>query len=401
MSEAYDPLASVQAAGPPGTISFNFGLPDPGTFPAGDLQQAASRTLRQRPDLALQYGPEQGYGPLIDYLREKLAREEGLEVQRPEITLTGGSAQALDHLCTLYTRPGDLALVEAPSYHQALQLLGDHELNLVQVPVDEGGLQVDALAACLEALPQQSDGTESQLAQRARILYVIPNFQNPSGVTLATGRRQAVLELAERHHLLIIEDDVYRDLSYGAELPPSLFALDAGRGRVLRIGSFSKILAPGLRFGWLMGPVDRIARVIDSGLRVIGGGANPLVANILADYCQQGLLEPHIGYLRQLYRERRDIMLAALEDEMPEGVRWTRPGGGFFVWLMLPEALHVAQVVEQAQQAGVMVLAGDSFFAQRPTGEHLRLAFSFVTPKNIQKGIGVLGSVLASALSAR
>lgn len=400
MSGEYDPLASVQAAGPPGTISFNYGLPDPGTFPAGDLQRAASRALAQRPELALQYGPEQGYGPLIDYLREKLARDEGLNLRRPEIMLTGGSAQALDHLCTLYTRPGDLALVEAPSYHQALQLLGDHGLDLVQVPVDEGGLQVGALAACLEALPQTSTGSGSQLAQRARILYVIPNFQNPSGVTLAAERRQAVLELAERHNLLIIEDDVYRDLSYGAELPPSLFALDEGRGRVLRIGSFSKILAPGLRFGWLLGSEERIDRMIDSGLRVIGGGANPLVANTLADYCQQDLLEPHIGHLCELYRERRDIMLAALEAEMPEGVRWTRPGGGFFVWLTLPEPLRVAQVVEQAERAGVMVLAGDSFFAQHPTGEHLRLAFSFVTPEKIQKGIGVLGSVLASALSA-
>ncbi len=397
MSDGYDPLASVQAAGPPGTISFNYGLPDPGTFPADDLQRAAKGALGQRPELALQYGPEQGYGPLIDSLREKLAREEGLELRRPEIMLTGGSAQALDHLCTLYTHLGDVALVEAPSYHQALQLLADHELNLVQVPIDDGGLQVEALTACLEALPQQSDRSGPRPTPRARILYAIPNFQNPSGVTLAAERRRAILELAERYDLLIIEDDAYRDLSYGAALPPSLFALDDGRGRVLRIGSFSKILAPGLRMGWLMGSVDRIARVIESGLRVIGGGANPLVANMLADYCQQGLLEPHIGYLRHLYQERRDIMLAALDAHMPEDVRWTRPGGGFFVWLTLPEPLRAAQVVEQAQHAGVMVLAGDSFFAQHPTGQHLRLAFSFVTPENIQKGIEKLGRVLRSA----
>ncbi len=396
MSGGYDPLASVQAAGPPGTISFNYGLPDPGAFPAGDLQLAAQRALGQRPELALQYGPEQGYGPLIDFLRERLSREEGLELQRPEIMLTGGSAQAIDHLCTLYTRPGDVALVEAPSYHQALQLLADHELNLVQVPIDDDGLQVAALAARLEALPQ-SDRSGHQPAPRARILYVIPNFQNPSGVTLAAERRRAVLELAERYDLLIIEDDAYRDLSYEAELPPSLFALDDSRRRVLRIGSFSKILAPGLRMGWLMGSTDSIARVIDSGLRVIGGGANPLVANILADYCQQGLLEPHIGSLRHLYQERRDIMLAALEAHMPDAVRWTQPGGGFFVWLTLPKPLRAAQVVEQAEHEGTMVLAGDSFFAQHPTGQHLRLAFSFVAPENIQKGIEKLARVLRSA----
>jgi len=397
MSVGYDPLASVQAAGPPGTISFNYGLPDPGTFPSDDLRRAVDGALRDRPELALQYGPEQGYGPLIDFLREKLAREEGLDLQRSGIMLTGGSAQTLDHLCTIFTRPGDVVLVEAPSYHQALQLLGDHDLNLVQVPIDDDGLQVEALAARLEALTQGFGATGSQPAPRVRFLYVIPNFQNPSGITLAADRRRAVLQLAERYDLLVIEDDVYRDLSYGDELPPSLFGLDDGGQRALRIGSFSKILAPGVRMGWLMAPADKIARIIDSGLRVVGGGANPLVANMLADYCQRGLLGPHIDRLRQLYQERRDIMLAALEAHMPEGVRWTEPGGGFFVWLTLPEPLRAVEVVEEARQAGIMVLAGDSFFAETPTGEHLRLAFSYVTPEKIQRGIEALARVLRPA----
>ena len=397
MSVGYDPLASVQAAGPPGTISFNYGLPDPRTFPSDDLRRAVDGALRDRPELALQYGPEQGYGPLIDFLREKLAREEGLDLQRSGIMLTGGSAQTLDHLCTIFTRPGDVVLVEAPSYHQALQLLGDHDLNLVQVPIDDDGLQVEALAARLEALTQGFGATGSQPAPRVRFLYVIPNFQNPSGITLAADRRRAVLQLAERYDLLVIEDDVYRDLSYGEELPPSLFGLDDGGQRALRIGSFSKILAPGVRMGWLMAPADKIARIIDSGLRVVGGGANPLVANMLADYCQRGLLGPHIDRLRQLYQERRDIMLAALEAHMPEGVRWTEPGGGFFVWLTLPEPLRAVEVVEEARQTGIMVLAGDSFFAETPTGEHLRLAFSYVTPEKIQRGIEALARVLRPA----
>jgi 2-aminoadipate transaminase len=400
MNSGYDPLASVQAAGPPGTISFNYGLPDPGTFPAEPLRRAMDRVLRERPGLALQYGPEQGYGPLIDFLRDKLAREEGLSTERPQIMLTGGSAQTLDHLCTLYTRPGDVVLVEAPSYHQALQLLGDHGLKLVQIPIDDSGLQIEALATCLNELSRQE--------ARVRLLYVIPNFQNPAGITLATERRRTMLELAERHDLLVVEDDVYRDLTYEGEVPPSLFALGAAqqsldrsvaeRQRVLRIGSFSKILAPGLRMGWLMGPISKIARLIDSGLRSIGGGANPLVANMLANYCQEGLLEPHIDYLRHIYQERRDIMLAALNENMPEGVRWTRPGGGFFVWLTLPEPLCTQQVVEEARKTGLMVLAGDPFFAEVPTGQHLRLAFSYVTPEKIRTGIELLGGVLRSSL---
>jgi 2-aminoadipate transaminase len=400
MSDGYDPLASVQAAGPPGTISFNYGLPDPNTFPSKDLRQAIDRVLRDRPGLALQYGPEQGYGPLIDFLRDKVARDEGLNLPRSQIMLTGGSAQALDHICTLFTRPGDVALVEAPSYHQALQLLGDHGLDLIQVPVDDGGLKVEALAARLEALPERDAANRTPLGPRPRLLYIIPNFQNPAGITLASERRRAVLELAERHDLLVVEDDVYRDLCYGTELPPSLLALDEGGRRVLRIGSFSKILAPGVRLGWLMGSQGRIAGMIDSGLRVIGGGANPLVANMLADYVQQGMLEPHIATLRQLYQERRDIMLAALEAHMPAEVGWTRPGGGFFVWLTLPQPLSAVQVAMQAQDEGLMVLAGNPFFAQHPTGEHLRLAFSFVTPDKIRKGIETLGRVLKSMSSA-
>jgi DNA-binding transcriptional MocR family regulator len=401
MSDEYDPLASVQAAGPPGTISFNYGLPDPGTFPADDLRRAMDRVLRDRPGLALQYGPEQGYGPLIDYVRDKIAREEDLSLQRPQIMLTGGSAQTLDHLCTLFTRPGDVALVEAPSYHQALQLLGDHGLRLVQVPTDNSGLQIEALAACLEGLSQPGGA-------RPRFIYVIPNFQNPGGITLTTERRQALLKLAERHDLLVVEDDVYRDLAYEGDIPPSIFALDAGRHspgpssgggqRVLRIGSFSKILAPGLRMGWFIGPTDKVAQVIDSGLRSIGGGANPLVANMLAEYCREGLLEPHIERLCQIYRERRDITLAALRAHMPQGVRWTEPGGGFFVWLTLPKPLRTSQVVAEARKAGLMVLAGDPFFAEVPTGQHLRLAFSYVTPEKIRRGIEVLGRVLRASI---
>jgi 2-aminoadipate transaminase len=385
----YDPLASVQAAGPPGTISFIYGLPDPESFPAEDLRRAADEVLRERPELALQYGPEQGYGPLIDHIRDKLAHEEDLAVERPRIMLSGGSAQALDHLCTLFTRPGDVVLVEAPTYHETLQLFRDHGLRPLQVATDEEGLQVEALAGQLEALAHRGE--------RARLLYVIPNFQNPSGITLAAGRRRPVLDLAGRYDLLVVEDDVYRDLAYGGDVPASLFALDGGR-RVLRIGSFSKILAPGVRLGWLMGPEGLIGRLIDSGLRCMGGGANPLMANILAAYCQAGLLEPHIAGLRAVYQERRDAMLAALAAHMPPGVGWTRPGGGFFVWLTLPEPLRAAEVAAEAREARLLIPVGDPFFAQDPTGQYLRLAFSYVTPDKIEEGIRVLGGVLRAGV---
>ena len=387
MTEQYDPLASVQAAGPPGVVSFTYGLPDPESFPVGDLRAAADLVLRERPAIALQYGPEQGYGPLIDYLTDKLAREEGMTLERHHLALTGGSTQALDHVCTLFAEPGDRVLVEAPTYHEALQVFRDHGLSPAQVAMDSQGVQIEDLSAILAA--------QAEKGERVRFLYTIPSFQNPSGVTLATDRRLAMLDLAERYDLVILEDDVYRDLVYDGDVPASLFELDGGR-RVLRMGSFSKILAPAVRMGWMMGAPLYIERVVNSGLRCMGGGANPLVANILASYCQQGLLESHIERLREVYRERRDVTLRSLESLMPSSVRWTRPKGGFFVWISLPEPLSAADVVERAKGEGLWLLAGDSFFAERATGQHLRLAFSYVTPQKIREGIEILGRVVRS-----
>jgi 2-aminoadipate transaminase len=399
-STAYDPLAAVQAAGPPGTISFIYGLPDPESFPAPDLRRAAAEVLQRQPELALQYGPEQGYGPLIDFLRARMAREEGLAVERPQIMLSGGSAQALDHVCTLFSRPGDIVLVEAPTYHETLQLFRDHGLRPLQVSTDDGGLLLDALAGRLAELARRGE--------RARLLYIIPNYQNPSGITLAPERREPLWELAERHNLLVVEDDVYRDLAYEGQVPPSLFAWDRRRwseagatfGRVLRIGSFSKILAPGLRVGWLLGPPGLIERLIGSGLRAMSGGVNPLVVNILAEYCRQDLLDAHIEGLRALYRERRDAMLNSLASHMPPATAWTRPGGGFFVWLRLPRPLRAAEVARRARSAGLLIPVGDPFFAEEPLGQYLRLAFSYVTPPRIQEGIELLGEVLSKMMAA-
>jgi len=234
-----------------------------------------------------------------------------------------------------------------------------------------------------------------QCGEHPRMLYVIPCYQNPSGITLVADRREAVLELADRYDLLVIEDDVYRDLAFDTPPPPSLYALDK-HSRVLRVGSFSKLLSPALRLGWTMGPEELIDRMIESGLRCMGGGANPLTANAVAAYCQQGLLEPHIEQLHRVYRARRDSMLKALETHMPDDVHWTRPNGGFFVWLSLPRPLCAIEIIKRTQDAGVMALAGDPFFAEQPTGQFLRLAFSYVAPEKIAEGIETLGKALVT-----
>ena len=377
----------MQAAGPPGTISFIYGLPDPDTFPVKELSAAFDEVLQERPALVLQYGPEQGYGPLIDYLREKFDRDEGLGLTRADLIITGGASQAIDHICTLFTQSGDIVLTETPSYSETLQLFRDHGLRPLQIPTDEGGLQVEALRERLEHLVQ--------CGEHPRMLYVIPCYQNPTGITLVADRREAVLEVADRYDLLVVEDDVYRDLSFDSPPPPSLYALDK-HSRVLRVGSFSKLLSPALRLGWTMGPEELIDRMIGSGLRCMGGGANPLTANAVAAYCQQGLLEPHIEQLHRVYRARRDSTLEALETHMPDDVHWTQPNGGFFIWLSLPKHLKSNDVTQRAKEIGVMILSGDPFFAEQPTGQFLRLAFSYVTPTKIAEGIEKLGKALVT-----
>jgi 2-aminoadipate transaminase len=385
MTEKYDPLASVQAAGPPGSISFIYGLPDPKTFPVDGLQRCFDRVLRENSDLALQYGPEQGYGPLIDFLIGRINRTENLNIERPNIMLTGGSTQALDHICSLLTRSGDLVLVEAPTYRDSLQLFQNHELLPIQIPMDGDGLKIDELSARLKSLDDQS--------RRARFLYTVPTFQNPTGCTLSKDRRKTLMDISEKWDLLIVEDDVYRDIAFEEIELPSLFSLDRG-GRVLSIGSFSKIMSPGLRLGWLVGPEKHISSFIDSGFRHMGGGANPLVANALSVYCREGLLEPHIESLQKLYNKRKDFMLDALKTFMPESVRWTEPRGGFFVWITLPDGLSAANVVQEAKKAGIWILAGDPFFAESLIGQHLRLAFSYVEEDNIREGIQKLAALL-------
>jgi len=378
-------LEGVQAGGPPGAIPFVYGHADPDLLPVEKIIAATERALRARGRLALQYGPEQGYGPLLDYLIGKIERDEGLRIALDNIMLCAGAAQGLDTAARLFTCPGDVVLVEAPSYHEAIATLRDHPVELRQVPIDEQGLVIEALAERLEAL--------SLIGQRVAFLYTIPTFQNPAGVTLTAERREALVELAAERGLLLVEDDVYRDLCYEGRVPPSLFELARGRG-VIRLGSFSKILAPGLRLGWVIAEPEVIQRMVGCGLKGNEGGANPFVAHVVATFCQEGWLEPHIARLVARYRDRRDALLAALEREMPHGVRWTRPAGGFFAWLTLPEPLDAEAVLAAATERGVVFTPGVRFFAEGGGRRNLRLPFSFLPEDRMAEGVRILAEVI-------
>jgi 2-aminoadipate transaminase len=256
--------------------------------------------------------------------------------------------------------------------------------------MDEEGLLPAALAEQIERLHARGAAP--------CLLYTVPTFHNPTGRTLSEARRREIIELARRYHFWIVEDDVYRDLSFTGAVPPSFYTLAGGK-QVLSIGSFSKTLAPGLRLGWLVAPEEEIQRCVECGTTCMGGGANPLVAHMVAEYARSGAWEAHIQMLRALYQERRDGALAALNRFMPAEVTWTQPQGGFFLWPGLPAHLQAQEIKQAALQQGLAVSAGDGFFVNPADGaRHLRLTYSCASPADIQTGIQILARIIRERL---
>lgn len=373
------------------TIPLLLGHPDPATLLTPELLHAMQRLLSSpQASTALQYGAEQGTQSLINFLVEKINREQGLSLQPGNLMVVAGSTHAVDMVARLYARAGAVVLVEAPTYVDSIHIFRDHQIELCAIPMDEDELIPDALENQLTRLSM--DGKSPSF------LYTVPNFHNPTGITLSEERRRKIIGLARRYDFLIVEDDVYRDLSFkGVDdgvVQGSFYALAQGK-QVLSIGSFSKTLAPGLRLGWLLGAEDDIQRCVNCGTTQMGGGANPFVANIVAEYCLSGHWETHISNLRSLYKTRCDIALAALAQYMPADVSWTRPTGGFFIWLSLPQNVFAQDVKRMALQEGVLVASGEGFFVTPANGAHnLRLAFSCAAPREIEKGIRILAEVI-------
>jgi 2-aminoadipate transaminase len=368
-------------------ISFSFGLPDAPSFPHDELAAATELVLREHSDRALQYGPAAGMPRLIDALLARLNRDETLGLAPDNVLITNGSAQALGLIARLLVDPGDTVLLEGPTWPGAINLFQRAGANLVSLPFDATGLDLTAAESRLIHLAAQKI--------QPKFLYVIPTFQNPSGLTLSVERRAALLELAARYDLLVIEDDAYRDLVYDGAVPPSLLELDSD-GRVLRLGTFSKVLAAGLRLGWVLGPpaiVGQLAAYKED------GGTSPFSSYVAAAYMMAGALEPHIRDLIALYRQKRDVMLRALQWYFPPGVQWTRPAGGFFVWVTLPPHLEAEDLLPRAREEGVDFLPGDRCFATPGTGRNtIRLAFSLPPPDQIEEGIKRLGDALKAMI---
>lgn len=368
-------------------ISLMIGHPDPATLSTPELEAAVESVMHSsRLRSALQYGPEQGTPGLRQYLVDKFNREQRLSVSLRNVMLIAGSTHAVDMIARLYAAPDQVVLVEAPTYADALHIFRDHHIELCPIPMDEHGLIPAVLESQLEQL--------RFVGKQPAFLYTIPNFHNPTGTTLPLERRVEIVRLARQYKLLIVEDDVYRDLYFGQPPPATFYALADGQG-VFSIGSFSKTLSPGLRLGWLVSDEAAIGRCVECGTTQMGGGANPFTAHIVGEYCARGYWEAHIERLRVNYKQRRDILLAALARYMPAEVTWTQPDGGFFVWLRLPKDIFAPQVKRAALEQGVSLASGEGFFINTADGEHnLRLAYSFAPLTDIEKGIQLLSGVI-------
>ncbi len=357
----------------PGMIHLGIGQPTSSLLPLRELNAAAAHCLGRDQVFFLSYGDEPGNLNFRETWADFLTQHYQQPVGPGDLMITSGASQALDLVCTLFARPGDTVLVEAPSYFLALKIFKDHHLNLVSIPVDEEGLVTQVLEETLETLSPA-------------FLYTIPFFQNPASVTLSPARGRELLAICGRRNLMVVADEVYYFLNY-TETPPLPLATFGNQCPVLSLGSFSKILAPGLRLGWLQASPDLVTRISRSGLLQSGGGLNPFASEIVNTVVQQGALSRHITHLKQVYTRRAEVLCRALRQNFPETVSFQLPRGGYFVWLEFPPGTDTLALRETAQQLKVDFYPGSFFSSSRGFESHMRLCFAFYEEAQLIEGV--------------
>ncbi len=382
-------LPSLLISIPDGVIDLGWGHPSPRLHPTDALAAAAQSALGQQSAVPLQYGAVQGFGPLLDSLAAYLSGQDayGGPVSPASLFLTAGASAAIDLATTLYATAGDTVIVEEPTYYLIEQIFVDHGLNVIGVPTDAHGLDIDALATLLEARD----------APRPRLLYTIPTYQNPNGSVLTLERRRHLVELAQVHGFTIIADEVYQLLHYGPAPPPPLAMLDdATDGCVISLGSFSKILSPGLRLGWVHADPEIIRRFVDSGVAASGGGLSHFAATLAHATLEMGLLQENIDTLRRVYGQRHDEAASLLRAEFNGSVDFTPPGGGYFYWLNLQDDINTERLLPMAREAGVSYRPGAAFSASGAFPNSLRISISLYETDEIAEGIRRLASVVTA-----
>jgi 2-aminoadipate transaminase len=375
-----DPTASANY------ISFIYGFPDSDSLPAGSVTETTHRVLTENPAWSLQYGAVNGPVQIREAILAKLKRDQGIIASLDEIIVTAGSSQAIQLAVQLFVDPGDVIVAESPTFLGFFDDVRNSGANICGVEVDRDGIRVDQLEEVLRDL--QSKGTTP------RFMYLLPNYQNPTGVSTSLERRKRIVELAEEFDTLIIEDDAYFDLRYEGEAIPSIYSLDPN-GRTIYLGTLSKTLAAGFRIGWAIAPAPIIRRL--AALKTDGG------TNIFGSFIASAWLpehfDRHVLELRDVYRRRRDLTLAALGKYMPDGVEWSVPTGGFFIWVTLPGDLDTRAMLSQAREMGIEYLPGSACFFDGSGRNQIRLSFSFARDEVVDEGIRRLAELVKSELA--
>jgi 2-aminoadipate transaminase len=378
----------------PDIISFGGGLPAPEVFPLKEFREACNYVLDHFGPQSLQYGTTEGYRPLRDMIARHTARYS-VEVTAENILITSGSQQALDFIGRLFLNRGDYIVVESPTYLGALQAWNSYGAQYIPVRADENGMIVDELEAALRIGP--------------KFIYILPNFQNPSGSTLSLERRQKLVELADKYGVPIVEDDPYGQLRYEGENIPSVVSLDSEfrgpngghySGNVIYLSTFSKLLAPGLRLAWVIAPQQVIQKLVTTkqGADLHTASFNQYVAYEVA---KGGFLDEHVKTIRAVYKERRDVMLEMMEEMFPAGMRWSKPKGGMFLWGIMPEQMDAAEVLRRAVEKKVAFVPGEAFHARGGGKNTMRLNFSYSTPDTIREGVRRLAETLKETIVER
>jgi len=363
----------------PEIISFAGGLPSPATFPVERMKAAYDKVLTDNGKVALQYGPTDGYAPLREWIAGSLSTE-GSTILPEQILMTSGSQQALDLLGKVLIDEGSRVLVETPSYLGALQAFSVYRPEFKSVDTDEHGL-----------VPSSLEG----IAQGARMLYALPNFQNPTGRSLSVERRQELVETCARLGVPLIEDDPYGSLSYKGAPSPKMVTMNPDG--VIYMGSFSKVLTPGIRLGYVCAPLPLVRR-LELAKQAADLHTAQLTQMVVHEVVKDGFLDQHIPTIRQLYGDQCQVMLDAMHEHFPAGVSWTKPEGGMFIWVTLPQQVDAMKLLEQSLAARVAFVPGAPFYANNPATNTLRLSFVTVPPERIREGIAVLGKLIAGML---
>ncbi len=385
-SSAMRDLMAITAR--PEVISLAGGLPDTSTFPPESFAAQMTRIAHESSAEALQYGPTEGFDETKDCILEVMA-EEGMSPDRDDLIVTTGGQQAIDLVSKTLIDPGDPVICEAPTYPGAIPTFCSYEADVIQIATDDDGMRIDELAAVLDRLAREG--------RRPKFVYSVPSFQNPAGVTMSAERRRRLVELAREHELLVCEDNPYGLLRFEGEPQQTLYSLDGG-DYVLYLGTFSKILSPGIRIGWIAAPPPVLEK-IGLGKQAADLCTSTLTQYFVREYFAEGRWRAYIADLIEIYRSRRDAMLGALAEHFPEQAEWTHPEGGLFVWATLPDYIDTTDLLAKALREHVAFVPGRGAYVDGRGSASMRLNFSGSNEDEIREGVRRIGEVIAEQVA--